>query len=75
VLPDGREEVVEGRWPGRLAHAASGAGGFGYDPIFIPDGQAVGEERSVGEFSAEEKQAQSHRARAFTALVPLIAAL
>jgi XTP/dITP diphosphohydrolase len=35
----------------------------------------VGEERSVGEFSAEEKQAQSHRARAFTALVPLIAAL
>lgn len=75
VLPDGREQVVEGLWPGRLAHAASGAGGFGYDPIFVPDGQPAGEERSVGEFSAEEKQAQSHRARAFAELVPLLAGL
>ncbi|PRB13950.1 RdgB/HAM1 family non-canonical purine NTP pyrophosphatase [Microbacterium sp. MYb62] len=75
VLPDGREQVVEGLWPGRLAHAASGAGGFGYDPIFLPDGQPAGEERSVGEFSAEEKQAQSHRARAFAELVPLLAGL
>lgn len=62
VLPDGREQVVEGRWPGRLAHAATGEGGFGYDPIFVPDGQPAGEERSVGEFTSEEKQAQSHRA-------------
>lgn len=75
VLPDGREQVVEGRWPGRLAHTASGAGGFGYDPIFIPDGQPAGEERSVGEFSSDEKQAQSHRARAFAELVSLLAAL
>ncbi|EYT58489.1 RdgB/HAM1 family non-canonical purine NTP pyrophosphatase [Microbacterium sp. UCD-TDU] len=75
VLPDGREQVVEGRWPGRLAHAAAGAGGFGYDPIFVPDGQPAGEERSVGEFTSEEKQAQSHRARAFAELVPLLAAL
>lgn len=75
VLPDGREQVVEGRWPGRLAHAATGAGGFGYDPIFVPDGQPAGEERSVGEFTSEEKQAQSHRARAFAELVPLLAAL
>ena len=66
---------MEGRWPGRLAHAASGVGGFGYDPIFIPDGQPEGEERSVGEFAAEEKQSQSHRARAFEELVPLLAAL
>lgn len=75
VLPDGREQVVEGRWPGRLAHAASGTGGFGYDPIFVPDGQPAGEERSVGEFSSAEKQEQSHRARAFAELVPLLAAL
>lgn len=75
VIPDGAEHVVEGIWPGRLAHAPSGAGGFGYDPIFIPDGQPAGEERSVGEFSAEEKQSQSHRARAFAELVPLLATL
>ena len=75
VIPGSAEHVVEGIWPGRLAHAASGAGGFGYDPIFIPDGQPSGEERSVGDFSAEEKQSQSHRARAFAELVPLLAAL
>ncbi|HWV48377.1 MAG TPA: RdgB/HAM1 family non-canonical purine NTP pyrophosphatase [Microbacterium sp.] len=71
VTPDGDEHIVEGVWPGRLAHAASGSGGFGYDPIFVPDGQE-GAPRSVGEFSAEEKQAQSHRARAFEALIPLL---
>lgn len=75
VSPDGTEHVVEGLWPGRLAHAASGVGGFGYDPIFVPDGQPAGEERSVGEFTAEEKQSQSHRARAFAELVPLLAEL
>ena len=75
VLPDGREFTVEGVWPGRLAHAASGQGGFGYDPIFIPDEQPTDVERSVGEFSAEEKQAHSHRSRAFEALGPLLAQL
>src|SRR5690606_6382709 len=43
------EHVVAGRWPGRLAREASGTGGFGYDPIFIPDGQKPGAERPVGE--------------------------
>ena len=71
VIPDGVEHVVEGIWPGRLAVEASGAGGFGYDPIFIPDGQ----QRTVGEWSADEKNASSHRSRAFTALVPLLAQL
>lgn len=75
VVSGGAEHVVEGIWPGRLAHAASGDGGFGYDPVFVPDGQDAGAERTVGEFTAEEKQAQSHRARAFTALVPLLAGL
>jgi XTP/dITP diphosphohydrolase len=72
VTPEGSEDTVEGRWPGRLATAASGAGGFGYDPVFIPDGQEPGAERTVGEWSAEEKNAVSHRARAFAALVPLL---
>ncbi|WP_311260357.1 RdgB/HAM1 family non-canonical purine NTP pyrophosphatase [Microbacterium sp. WCS2018Hpa-9] len=75
VAPDGREHVVVGNWPGRLATEASGGGGFGYDPIFIPDGQAEGGERTVGDFTSEEKQAQSHRARAFVELLPLLADL
>ncbi|MBN9176044.1 MAG: RdgB/HAM1 family non-canonical purine NTP pyrophosphatase [Microbacterium sp.] len=75
VEPGGAEHVVEGIWPGRLAIAPAGAGGFGYDPIFIPDGQDAGAERTAGEFSTAEKNAASHRARAFVALAPLLAAL
>lgn len=75
VVPGGEERTVAGIWPGRLATAASGVGGFGYDPIFIPDGQVAGAERSVGEWSAAEKNAESHRARAFRALVPLLETL
>lgn len=75
VTPEGAEHVVVGNWPGRLAAAASGGGGFGYDPIFIPDAQPEGAERTVGDFTSDEKQAQSHRARAFAELVPLLAAL
>lgn len=69
------EHVVEGVWPGRLSTASGGAGGFGYDPIFVPDGQAAGSERTVGEWTADEKNAASHRARAFRALAPLLATL
>ncbi len=69
------EHVVEGVWPGRLAGKASGTGGFGYDPIFIPEGRPEGHERTVAEWSAEEKNAASHRSRAFAALVPLLAEL
>ncbi|BDZ37766.1 RdgB/HAM1 family non-canonical purine NTP pyrophosphatase [Microbacterium suwonense] len=75
VTAEGAEHVVEGIWPGRLAHAAAGEGGFGYDPIFIPDGQDQASERTVGQFTDAEKQSQSHRARAFRALVPLLAGL
>lgn len=75
VVSSGAEHVVEGVWPGRLASAASGAGGFGYDPIFIPDGQDTSDERTVGEWSAREKNAASHRSRAFTALAPLLETL
>ncbi len=69
------EQVVEGVWPGRVATAASGDGGFGYDPIFIPDGQDPEAERTVGQMPAAEKNGASHRARAFQALVPLLAEL
>ncbi|WP_424936620.1 MULTISPECIES: RdgB/HAM1 family non-canonical purine NTP pyrophosphatase [Bacteria] len=69
------EHVVEGVWPGRLSASARGENGFGYDPVFVPDGQPAGSERTLGEWSAEEKNGDSHRARAFRALVPLLAAL
>ncbi|MDQ1174237.1 XTP/dITP diphosphohydrolase [Microbacterium testaceum] len=75
VRLDGAEKTVEGRWPGRLATAPAGPGGYGYDPIFVPDGQAAGEERTVGEWSAAEKNAESHRARAFRELAPLLETL
>ena len=74
VTPGGIEHTVEGIWPGRIATAPRGDGGFGYDPIFIPADQE-GEERSVGQWTAEEKNAVSHRARAFQELGPLLAAL
>lgn len=80
VVPSGeaaepREHVVEGVWPGRVATVRAGAGGFGYDPIFIPDDQPDGAARTAGEFTAEEKNAASHRARAFVALAPLLSEL
>lgn len=75
VVPGGAEHVVDGVWPGRLATAPAGPGGFGYDPIFIPAGQPADAERTVGEWSAHEKNAASHRARAFVALGPLLAQL
>lgn len=66
----GRQEVVElGSWGGTLLEAAAGEGGFGYDPVFRPEGET----RSAAEFSAAEKNAVSHRARAFTALWTRIA--
>jgi XTP/dITP diphosphohydrolase len=75
VTADGTEHTVQGIWPGRLAHRPAGPGGFGYDPIFVPDGQDPASERTVGEFTDAEKQSQSHRARAFQALIPLLAGL
>lgn len=75
VSADGSEQTVTGVWPGRLAHAPAGEGGFGYDPIFIPDGQPKGAERTAAELTSAEKQSQSHRARAFEAFVPLLQTL
>lgn len=69
VLPDGREFVSAGRQPGRLVREPRGDGGFGYDPIFIGDGQ----DRTNAELSAAEKDAISHRGQAFRALAAIIA--
>jgi XTP/dITP diphosphohydrolase len=65
VWPDGREVVVRGTVEGRIATGPRGTNGFGYDPIVEP---LEGDGRTFGEMSADEKQAISHRARAFTAL-------
>ncbi|WP_431044195.1 RdgB/HAM1 family non-canonical purine NTP pyrophosphatase [Streptomyces sp. P1-3] len=68
ALPDGRERVVEGRLEGTLRHTPAGSGGFGYDPILQP----LGESRTCAELTPEEKNAISHRGKAFRALVPVI---
>jgi XTP/dITP diphosphohydrolase len=66
ALPDGTERVVEGRLDGMLTRKPLGENGFGYDPIFTPDGGA----RTTAQLSPEEKDAISHRGRAFRAMVP-----
>lgn len=69
ALPTGEEHVVEGAMHGSLLFEPRGAGGFGYDPIFVPEGY----DRTNAELSPAEKNAISHRGRAFRALVPVIA--
>lgn len=64
VLADGTEAVAEGRVPGTLLRERRGTGGFGYDPIFVPDGDT----RTTAEMSAADKDTISHRGRAFTAI-------
>jgi XTP/dITP diphosphohydrolase len=68
VRPDGTEEVVEGRMTGQIIDAPRGTGGFGYDPIFVADGET----RTNAELTATEKDAISHRGKAFRALAKLI---
>ena len=65
LVLNGSEYVVRGTWPGSVLPERSGANGFGYDPIFSPDGIAG----SSAELTADEKNAISHRTRAFTALL------
>ena len=63
--PDGTELWVEGEVTGTIAPEARGDGGFGYDPLFIPDGF---DGRTFAQMSPEEKHSVSHRGRAFRAL-------
>jgi XTP/dITP diphosphohydrolase len=63
--------VVRGYWRGTLTRAARGSNGFGYDPIFIPDGDW----RTSAELDPVEKDAVSHRGRALRELLPALRAL
>ena len=65
VSPDGEERLFEDACAGRMADAPRGEEGFGYDPVFVPDG----EERTMAELSAAEKDAISHRGRALRRLM------
>lgn len=71
ALPDGIARVAEGRLTGTLRYTPAGDGGFGYDPILQPDGDT----RTCAELTAAEKNAVSHRGKAFRALAPQIADL
>jgi XTP/dITP diphosphohydrolase len=62
------EVVVRGVWPGSIVREPRGEGGFGYDPVFLPDGSL----RTAAELTPEEKDAVSHRGRALRALLPAL---
>lgn len=68
LILDGEEHLFEGIVEGRIAESESGCGGFGYDPLFIPDGYDC----TFAEMSAEEKNAISHRGRAVQKLVSFL---
>ena len=68
-FPDGRQVVAEGAVDGTIADASRGAAGFGYDPVFVPDGET----RTVAELGDRWKARSSHRARAARALADVLA--
>ena len=70
LVPEWREWHSEAAWEGRIIEAPRGSGGFGYDPVFLPDGW----DRTSAEVDAATKDAASHRGRAFRALRPAIQA-
>jgi XTP/dITP diphosphohydrolase len=65
------ETVVRGTWRGSIAREAKGDGGFGYDPVFVPEGSS----RTAAELTPQEKDAASHRGRALALLAPALKAL
>ena len=65
LIEGGEERLFEGRVEGEITHAPAGCGGFGYDPVFRPEGY----ELTFAEMSADEKNSISHRARAVAKLV------
>lgn len=68
-FPDGAELVAEGSVRGVISEAPRGSGGFGYDPVFVPD---EGDGLSFGQMTLEEKHVLSHRGRAFRALARML---
>ncbi len=73
VMPDGRERVVEGRMDGRIIRKVRGAGGFGYDVVFVAV-EHDAEDLTSAELEPGEKDRISHRGRALRALAPQVAA-
>ena len=75
VLPDGAEHVELGELRGVLLRQPRGAGGFGYDPVLVPDAERGpgGRGRTCAELAPREKNAISHRGAAFRALAPVVA--
>ena len=71
VTPDGSETVVRGEWRGTLIREARGTNGFGYDPIFVPDGHEV----TSADLEPAAKDALSHRGRALRLLLPTLRTL
>jgi len=69
VLPNGREHLVEGKQRGTILRSRRGEGGFGYDPIFLGEGQT----KTNAELSPAEKDAISHRGKAFRELAKVVA--
>lgn len=70
LVDGGVERTVRGTWPGTVLSSPVGDGGFGYDPIFLPHGET----RSAAQLTPAEKDADSHRARAFTKLADILRA-
>ncbi len=70
AMPDGRTATAMGEVRGVLVREASGSNGFGYDPIFRPDGDT----RTLAEYTDEEKNAISHRGNAFRTMIPILRA-
>ncbi len=68
LILDGREYLFEGRVNGRIAESEAGCGGFGYDPLFVPEGF----DKTFAEMGADEKNAISHRGRAVRRLVEFL---
>lgn len=71
AIPGGSDSVVRGEWRGSIPRSPLGENGFGYDPVFVPQG----ERRSAAELSPEEKDAASHRGRALGLLIPALRTL
>lgn len=68
VLPDGTETIVRGEWRGLIVREPRGTNGFGYDPIFVPEGAAL----TSAELTPDQKDGQSHRGRALRLLLPAL---
>jgi XTP/dITP diphosphohydrolase len=68
VTADGQETIVRGEWRGTIIRSPRGTNGFGYDPIFVPDGYAL----TSAELAPDEKDALSHRGRALRLLLPTL---